>query len=341
MSVSGYTTNYSLALIDFNSQNWHDDEHANLNIIDAILAGIAGDSIPFANAVYNSGNQYDATFSPALTAFVAGMIVRIKLPTDVTTNAMTSFKANSLAVKNVKGPGNITTNYLLAHDIVTMLYDGTDFRVIDPRVIQKQIKVSGTPTGATAHNTADDISVDHDADVGTTLLGGAASKARHYFGKFIDSPNAFRYARFSVVECDLATGNLTLGVANTTTSTPAFTNTLEVKTDRVVSKLQLGIVDSGGGTDFMLTNTATDTVTLGFLSGSANGLTFLRGGAVQFNGLAKHKEYTVATLPAVAASIYCRAFVTDANATTNYSIVAGGGANKVPVFSDGTNWRIG
>lgn len=36
-----------------------------------------------------------------------------------------------------------------------------------------------------------------------------------------------------------------------------------------------------------------------------------------------------------------RGFVTDANATTFNSVVAGGGANFVPVFSDGTNWRIG
>jgi hypothetical protein len=33
--------------------------------------------------------------------------------------------------------------------------------------------------------------------------------------------------------------------------------------------------------------------------------------------------------------------VTDASATTFHSIVAGGGANVVPVFSDGTDWRIG
>lgn len=36
-----------------------------------------------------------------------------------------------------------------------------------------------------------------------------------------------------------------------------------------------------------------------------------------------------------------RAFVTNATATTFASIVAGGGANNVPVYSDGTNWRIG
>ena len=49
---------------------------------------------------------------------------------------------------------------------------------------------------------------------------------------------------------------------------------------------------------------------------------------------------TVANLPA-AGVVGRRAFVTDANAVTFQSIVAGGGSNKVPVFDDGTNWRIG
>ena len=52
--------------------------------------------------------------------------------------------------------------------------------------------------------------------------------------------------------------------------------------------------------------------------------------------------YTVATLPsAVTSSVGARAFVSDATATTFASTVAGGGANKVPVYSDGTNWRVG
>jgi hypothetical protein len=51
---------------------------------------------------------------------------------------------------------------------------------------------------------------------------------------------------------------------------------------------------------------------------------------------------TVASLPSAAtAGASARLFVTDANATTFASIVAGGGSNGVPVYSDGTNWRIG
>jgi hypothetical protein len=51
---------------------------------------------------------------------------------------------------------------------------------------------------------------------------------------------------------------------------------------------------------------------------------------------------TVASLPAAAtAGAGGRAFVTDATATTYLSVVAGGGANAVPVVSNGTNWLIG
>lgn len=46
-------------------------------------------------------------------------------------------------------------------------------------------------------------------------------------------------------------------------------------------------------------------------------------------------------IPATDVDVGTRAFVTDATATTFYSVVAGGGANKVPVFSDGANWRVG
>lgn len=53
-------------------------------------------------------------------------------------------------------------------------------------------------------------------------------------------------------------------------------------------------------------------------------------------------QFAVGTLPAAAtAGAGARAYVTDATVTTFASVVAGGGANAVPVYSDGANWRIG
>jgi hypothetical protein len=61
-----------------------------------------------------------------------------------------------------------------------------------------------------------------------------------------------------------------------------------------------------------------------------------------FKGVVCSGSTVVASLPAAATvGAGARHFVTDATATTFLSTVAGGGANKVPVVSDGTNWLIG
>ena len=52
--------------------------------------------------------------------------------------------------------------------------------------------------------------------------------------------------------------------------------------------------------------------------------------------------YTVATLPsAVTSGAGARSFVSNALAPAFGSTVAGGGSVKVPVYSDGTNWKVG
>jgi hypothetical protein len=60
---------------------------------------------------------------------------------------------------------------------------------------------------------------------------------------------------------------------------------------------------------------------------------------IKADGAVVRQVFTVATLPAAVNG--GEAFVSDATATTFASIVAGGGSNRVPVYSDGTNWRIG
>jgi hypothetical protein len=53
-------------------------------------------------------------------------------------------------------------------------------------------------------------------------------------------------------------------------------------------------------------------------------------------------NYTVATLPfAVDAGKGARAFVTDALAPVFGATVVTGGTVAVPVYSDGTNWKVG
>lgn len=62
-----------------------------------------------------------------------------------------------------------------------------------------------------------------------------------------------------------------------------------------------------------------------------------------YDGLVLQKTFTFATLP-TAPLINTRTFISDGSvvALGNFgTIAAGGGSNKVPVYYDGTNWRIG
>ena len=53
-------------------------------------------------------------------------------------------------------------------------------------------------------------------------------------------------------------------------------------------------------------------------------------------------NFTVATLPSASTSgVGARAFVTDALAPSFGATVVTGGAIAVPVYSDGTNWKVG
>ena len=50
---------------------------------------------------------------------------------------------------------------------------------------------------------------------------------------------------------------------------------------------------------------------------------------------------TFAQLPNPVGIAGTRAFITDSSTATFAATVAGGGANIVPIYSDGTNWKVG
>lgn len=137
--------------------------------------------------------------------------------------------------------------------------------------------------------------------------------------------------------------------------------TLQVQSSSAAHvKIQAG----SGSTAYLGMGTVSDALTAGLAlsntsgllnirTGNANRISVLSGGDVgvgtssptakfHVSGPIRHATYTVATLPSASAvGAGTRTAVTDANATTFNSVVAGGGANFVPVISDGTNWRIG
>lgn len=94
-------------------------------------------------------------------------------------------------------------------------------------------------------------------------------------------------------------------------------------------------------TDFTRVNLGGVTDSFGAIARDGAGVAIV-GGAGGSTAWLRIPAVTVAALPAAAtAGVGARCFVTDATVTTNGTIVAGGGTNKVPVYSNAINWIIG
>ena len=76
------------------------------------------------------------------------------------------------------------------------------------------------------------------------------------------------------------------------------------------------------------------------LNDASSAFVGIKGSNLTATALINLGTYTVATLPSASANAGAIAQVTDANSTTNGGTVAGGGSNRVPVFSNGTNWIV-
>ena len=87
--------------------------------------------------------------------------------------------------------------------------------------------------------------------------------------------------------------------------------------------------------------TAANIITTGTY-GNITGANVISANTVTVTTFVRTQAVTFSTLPTAAvAGAGARAFVTDGNTATFAGAVSGGGANSVPVYSDGTNWRVG
>jgi hypothetical protein len=110
--------------------------------------------------------------------------------------------------------------------------------------------------------------------------------------------------------------NISLGTAQTTTGTNI---TIGGDLSSNVINIASNGLSSGSQTIIIGSTVGTSTITI--------------------NGLLKQNTYTVATLPTGSAG--SRSFVTNALTPTFGAAVVGGGSVGVPVYHDGTSWKVG
>jgi hypothetical protein len=105
--------------------------------------------------------------------------------------------------------------------------------------------------------------------------------------------------------------------------------------------------DDANAQTFRLYETFTDSSNGAWLAITATGSRYEIGGKANGTGnvrpvMVQHGTVTVANLPSAStAGAGARMVVSDASSPTFGSTVTGGSSTVIPVFSDGTNWRVG
>lgn len=122
------TTSKGLKLIDFNSDNWHQDEYDNWTLMDALLSASLGDT-PFAVAA-GTASAITLNYTPDRVLAV-GLTIVFRL-TSSTTGA-TTVNVDGTGAKPLILLGVPTVaGDLIAGEIVRAVYDGGNFNVIEP-----------------------------------------------------------------------------------------------------------------------------------------------------------------------------------------------------------------
>jgi hypothetical protein len=181
---------------------------------------------------------------------------------------------------------------------------------------------------ATANNGTDTIFFVDMGIAGNTYDNSSPSNS---LGTIIYANDAYLYAQGNT-SANIG-GNLAIGATTAGRSVTIFAGGIN-RSSNVATFANTGVTVYGN-------ITAANIITTGTY-GNITGANVISANSVSVTTFVRTAAVTFATLPdAVAAGAGARAFITDGNTATFGSQVSGGGANAVPVYSNGTNWYVG
>ena len=303
------------------------------------------------NYYYSGGYKYAATATSGLYSIDGNSHAWYIAPsgtagTAITfTTAMTIFATGGLSLGNTTDPGatnlSVTGTTTSTGGIVsttlnntnTITVKGSLFTLQDDTDTTKQANfvLSSLTTGTTYSYKLPVLS-------GSTLavlgLAQTWSALQTFSGALTVSSGNFTIssAGGGIQATTQTTGSSTIGGASQT-----GTLTFGQSTVSQIVNISNGATASG--------STKTINIGTGGLAGSTTNIAIgstTGTSTTTVNGLLKQQTYTVATLPSAATSgTGARSFVTDALAPAFGATVVTGGAVAVPVYSDGTNWKVG
>lgn len=181
MSIGDYTNNYSVPLSNFDTATWIDEDWARWRMLDALIAAIDDADIPIVVAT-GAANAFVATYTPAVTAYALGLTLQFVANSAVT--GASTINVNGLGAKALKINGvDTVTGDIPVNSYVKIIYNGTDFSVVDPKkpVNTNQNVITGV-SGATP-NAATDFYVESAGPTYVELLGPNSSTQGYMFSR--------------------------------------------------------------------------------------------------------------------------------------------------------------
>jgi len=321
---------------------------------DTKISGLPASTVPLAGTEVLPIVQGSTTKQVSVANLTAGRAISAS---NVTNSALTSGRVTYAGTSGI------------LQDSANFTFNGTTVTTANDASISGL--TVGKGLGAVASNTAigfqalratttaaENTAVGYQANYSSTTSGGNTSLG--FQANYTNSTSANNTAIGSyALYANTAASNTAVGVATLSNSTGARNVGMGVSagagvttgTNNVILGFQAG---NDGGTNL---TTGSNNIIIGYnaVSTSAtvsnevtlgnSSITLLRVPGITLTAGAKWINVgtsTVANLPAAAtAGNGARAFVTDALAPTFGTTVAGSGAVSVPVYSDGTNWKVG
>jgi len=264
MSIYGYT--YSgFKLIDFNSDNWHDDEWYNWTLLDSMFQASYGD-VPLPT-VGGTANAITLNYEPN-RPLINGLTL-VFIPNLSPTGAVT-IDVDEQGAKPLLILGNpVAAGDFLAGEPVKAIFDGSVFNTVAPLKKFSQINIIAGPSGAVPNANANDLTISHSDNAGINILTPNSKAGMLGFGD--PENNLAGYIKYNH-----PTDVLSFGRAGADAMT----------LDNVGMYLPVGRfgMNMTGANDFVILESAANVVRLGS-SGAANGITInLTSGLVTIPG---------------------------------------------------------
>lgn len=178
MSIAG-TTSKGFKLIDFDSDAWHEDDWYNWGLIDALLSAQFTNT-PFAIA---GGTASAITLDYAPDRVLTNGLTIVFRLTAATTGA-TTVNVDGTGAKSLLllGAAIVANDYSIG-DVITAVYDGAAFNIIDPIRKFSRLVVQAGASGVTPNINGDDFVIHNNGDAGLSILTPAPNAARIMFGR--------------------------------------------------------------------------------------------------------------------------------------------------------------